>query len=296
MDRLSALRLFIRTVETGSFSRAGRDAGLSQSATSRAIAALEVDLGARLLLRTTRRLSVTEAGQRVYEQALRMLDEDAALMEAAAGADREPVGRLRVSTSVAFATDEVAPHVGGFLRAFPRVRLDLAATDARVDAVAEGVDLILRLGSLADSGMTGRRLGAYQPWLVASPGVAEGLDARASIEDQLRGRCIVYSGSTLGMRWRLDGPGDPVVFEASGPLTAGAGAVVHGLAVAGVGVALLPSFAVRADLASGRLVRVAPEWSGPSIDLSALWSHRALPRKGRVFLDYLSPLLTLDDR
>ncbi|CAL1691617.1 HTH-type transcriptional regulator DmlR [Brevundimonas subvibrioides] len=296
MDRLSALRLFVRTVETGSFSRAGRDAGLSQSATSRAIAALEADLGARLLLRTTRRLSVTEPGQRVYEQALRMLEEDAALMEAAAGADREPVGRLRVSTSVAFATDEVAPHVSGFLNAFPKMRLDLAATDARIDAVAEGVDLLLRLGPLTDSGMTGRRLGAYERWLVASPEVAQTLDAGAPLEDQLRDRCILYSGSTLGVRWRLDGPADPVVFEASGPVTAGAGAVVRGLALSGAGVALLPSFAVRADLAGGRLVRVAPEWCGPSIDLSALWTHRELPRKGRVFLDYLLPLLTLDDR
>lgn len=162
-------------------------------------------------------------------------------------------------------------------------------------SAAEGVDLILRLGPLTDSGMTGRRLGAYRRWLVAAPDVAKALDARASLGDQLRDRCIVYSGSTLGARWRLDGPGDAVVFEASGAVTAGAGAVVRGLAVSGAGVALLPSFAVRADLAGGRLVRVAPEWPGPSIDLSALWTHRELPRKGRVFLDYLSPLLTLDE-
>ena len=296
MDRLSALRLFVRAVETGSFSRAGRDAGLSQPATSRAIAALEADLGARLLMRTTRRLSVTEAGQRVYVQAQRLLDEDAALVEAAAGADREPVGRLRVSTSIAFATAEVSPHVAGFLEAWPRVRLDLAATDARVDAVAEGIDLILRLGPLADSGMTGRRLGAYDRWLVASPQMAATLDPELPLDDRLRGCCVVFSGSLQGVRWRLDGPGGPISFEASGSVTAGAGAVVLGLALAGAGVAMLPSFAVRADLASGRLVRVAPDWSGPSIDLTALWTHRELPRKGRVFLDHLSPLLTLDER
>lgn len=296
MDRLSALRLFVRAVETGSFSRAARDAGLSQPATSRAIAALEADLGARLLLRTTRRLSVTEAGQRVYEQAQRLLDEDSALVEAAAGADREPVGRLRVSTSIAFATDEVAPHIEGFLASFPRVRLDLAATDARVDAVAEGIDLILRLGPLSDSGMTGRRLGAYRRWLVASPEMLARLDEDAPLEDRLRGRCVVFSGSTLGGRWRLDGPQATVSFEASGAVTAGAGSVVRSLAMAGAGVALLPSFAVREELASGRLVRVAPDWSGPPIDLTALWTHRELPRKGRVFLDYLSPLLGLDER
>jgi DNA-binding transcriptional LysR family regulator len=296
MDRLSALRLFVRAVESGSFSRAGRDVGLSQPAASRAIAALEADLGARLLLRTTRRLSVTEAGQRVYEQAQRLLDEDAALLEAAAGADREPVGRLRVSTSVAFATAEVAPHVSGFLDAWPRVRLDLAATDARIDAVAEGVDLILRLGSLADSGMTGRRLGSYDRWLVAAPEVAASISPDAALDDQLRGRAIGFTGTAGASRWRLTGPDGSVSLEVSGPVTSAAGAVVHALALAGAGVALMPTFAVRVDLAAGRLVRVAPDWTGPSLDLTALWTHRELPRRARVFLDHLTPHLTLEDR
>ncbi len=296
MDRLSALRLFVRAVESGSFSRAGRDVGLSQSAASRAIAGLEAELGARLLLRTTRRLSVTEAGQRVYEQALRLLEEDAALVEAAAGADREPIGRLRVSTSVAFATAEVAPHVDGFLREWPRLRLDLAATDARIDAVAEGVDLILRLGPLTDSSLTGRKLGTYERWLVAAPIVAASMDAGASLAEQLRERCVVFSGTSLAQTWRLEGPEGAVELEPSGPLSASAGAVLLGLAEAGVGVALMPSFAVRDAVAEGRLVRVAPEWSGPAMPLTALWPHRDLPRKARLFLDHLTPRLRLDQR
>ncbi|OYW35842.1 MAG: hypothetical protein B7Z42_13695 [Brevundimonas sp. 12-68-7] len=296
MDRLSALRLFVRAVESGSFSRAGRDAGLSQSAASRSIAALEADLGARLLMRTTRRLSVTEAGQRVYEQAQRLLEEDAALVEAAAGADREPVGRLRVSTSIAFATAEVAPHVDAFLKAWPRLRLDIAATDARIDAVAEGVDLILRLGPLTDSSLTGRRLGTYERWLVASPAVVQALDGEAPLEDRLNGRCVVFSGSTLGQKWRLTGPAGVVEMEPSGTLSAAAGAVVLSLAVQGAGVALMPSFAVARDIADGRLVRVAPDWSGPPTPVAALWTHRDLPRKARLFLDHLTPRLRLDER
>ncbi|KPF77897.1 hypothetical protein IP78_11675 [Brevundimonas sp. AAP58] len=296
MDRLSALRLFVRAVESGSFSRAGRDAGLSQSAASRAIAGLEAELGARLLLRTTRRLSVTEAGQRVYEQALRLLEEDAALVEAAAGADREPIGRLRVSTSVAFATAEVAPHVDGFLREWPRLRLDLAATDARIDAVAEGVDLILRLGPLTDSSLTGRRLGTYERWLVAAPEVAKSIDTDAPLAERLRERCVVFSGTSLAQKWRLEGPDGGIELEPSGPLSASAGAVVLGLAEAGAGVALMPSFAVRDAVADGRLARVAPEWSGPAMPLTALWTHRDLPRKARLFLDHLTPRLRLDQR
>ncbi|OYX31404.1 MAG: hypothetical protein B7Z01_12690 [Brevundimonas subvibrioides] len=274
MDRLSALRLFVRAVESGSFSRAGRDAGLSQSAASRSIAALEADLGARLLMRTTRRLSVTEAGQRVYEQAQRLLEEDAALVEAAAGADR----------------------VDAFLKAWPRLRLDIAATDARIDAVAEGVDLILRLGPLTDSSLTGRRLGTYERWLVASPAVVQALDGEAPLEDRLNGRCVVFSGSTLGQKWRLTGPAGVVEMEPSGTLSAAAGAVVLSLAVQGAGVALMPSFAVARDIADGRLVRVAPDWSGPPTPVAALWTHRDLPRKARLFLDHLTPRLRLDER
>ncbi len=296
MDRLAALRLFVRAVETASFSRAARDSGLSQPAVSRAVAALEADLGARLMQRSTRRLAVTEAGQRVYVQALRLLAEEDALVEAVAGADREPVGRLRISTSVAFAAAEIAPHVEAFLARFPRMRLDIVATDSRIDPIAEGVDLIFRLGDLADSGMTGRRLGAYPRWLVAAPALASGLRSDQPPADQLVGRCIVFSGSASGGRWRLTGEGVTSDFEATGPATTTNGAVVMSLAAAGAGVALMPSFAVREEMDRGRLVRVMPGWRGPALDLHALWTHRELPRKARVWLDYLAPRLTVEDR
>lgn len=296
MDRLSALRLFVRAVETASFSRAARDSGLSQPAVSRAVAALEADLGARLLQRTTRRLAVTEAGQRVYVQALRLLAEEEALVESVAGADREPVGRLRISTSVAFAATEIAPHVEGFLARYPRMRLDVVATDARIDPVAEGVDLIFRLGDLADSGLTGRRLGSYPRWLVAAPAVAARLPVDQPPAEQLVGRCIVFSGSAHGGRWRLKHGDASADFEATGSVTTTNGAVVQSLAAAGAGVALMPSFAIREDLDRGRLVRVAPGWQGPPMDLHALWTHRELPRKARVWLDYLAPQLALEDR
>lgn len=296
MDRLAALRLFVRAVETASFSRAARDSGLSQPAVSRAVAALEADLGVRLMQRSTRRLAVTEAGQRVYVQALRLLAEEDALVEAVAGADREPVGRLRISTSVAFAATEIAPHVEAFLARYPRMRLDIVATDSRIDPIAEGVDLIFRLGDLADSRMTGRRLGTYPRWLVAAPTLAGRLRSDQPPADQLAGRCIVFSGSASAGRWRLSGKDVTAEFEATGPVTTSNGAVVMSLAVAGAGVALMPSFAVRHELDRGVLVRVMPGWEGAGLDLHALWSHRELPRKARVWLDYLATRLTLEDR
>lgn len=294
MDRLAALKLFVRAVETGSFTRAAAEARLSQPQASRAVAALEAELGARLLQRSTRRLSTTEAGERVYEQALRLLAEESALIEAAAGADREPVGRLRVSGSVVFTELEMAPHAASFLDAYPRVRLDLAASDARIDLVVEGVDLAFRLGALPDSGLTARRLGAYARWLVAAPAVAEAMPVGGDPAEALQGRCIVFFGTAAAERWRLTRGAEVRELEATGRTGTGSGAVVHRLALLGAGVALLPSFAVTDDIQAGRLVRVLPEWDGPPVDIHALWTGRVLPGKARAWLDHLAPKLRTD--
>ncbi len=291
MDRIDALRLFVRAVETGSFTRAGVEANVSQPQASRAIAALEARLGARLLLRSTRRLTPTEAGHRVYEQALRLIEEEAALIEAAIGADREPAGLLRISASVAFSEAEIAPNVEGFLARYPRVRLDILATDVRIDLVAEGVDLAFRLGRLADSGMTARRLGGYERWLVATPDVGAMIEGHEDFSAALRDRGIAFGGTSLARRWTLT-RGDTVVdIEMSGRVASSNGAVVHRLALLGQGVALLPTFAVRADIDAGRLVRVASVWSGAPVDVHALWNGRILPGKARAFLDHLAQRL-----
>lgn len=258
------------------------------------MAALEAQLGARLLLRSTRRLAVTEAGQRVHEQAVRLLAEAEALVEIAAGADREPAGRLRVSGSVVFSETMLAPLAAAFLEAFPRVRLDLLATDARVDLVAEGVDLAFRLGELPDSGLTARRLGAYSRRLVAAPALAAELAATADLHGALSRQGIAFTGTGSATRWRLRRGEEAMEVSLSGKVSASNGAVVHRLAREGVGVALLPRFAVRACLAAGRLVEVAADWTGEPVALHAVWSGRTLPGKARAWLDHVTPHLELD--
>lgn len=294
MDRLDALRLFVRTVETGSFTRAGAELNVSQPQASRAVARLEAQLGARLLLRSTRRLSPTEAGQRVYEQAQRLLIEETALIEVASGADREPAGRLRVSGSVVFSDMELAPHSAAFLDAFPGVRLDIAATDTRVDLVAEGIDLAFRLGDLADSGLTARRLGGYARWLVATPEMAAKVEAETDLKSALARCGVAFTGTTSAARWRLTDGATTMDVGLVGRVSASNGAVVHRLAREGVGVALLPRFAVRGCLEAGRLKRVAPAWRGEIVPLHAVWTGRSLPGKARAFLDFLQPRLALD--
>jgi len=294
MDRLDALRLFVRTVQTGSFTRAGAEIGASQPQASRAVAALEARLGARLLLRSTRRLSPTEAGQRVYDQALTLLAEEEALIAAAAGADREPAGRLRVSASVVFGERVLAPLLADFLERWPRVRVDVAATDARTDLVADGIDLAFRLGALSDSALTARRLGAYGRWLVATPEAAARVEREADLQGALAREGIGFTGTTSAARWRLKKGDDVLDVELAGRASSSNGAVVHRLAREGAGVALLPSFAVRACVDEGRLVRVASEWAGEPVALHALWTGRALPLRARAFLDHVTPRLRLD--
>ena len=288
MDRLDAYRLFVRAADTGAISRAAREMGLGQPAASRLLDALEGRLGARLFTRTTRRLVLTEAGRLALERARALLAEAEGLEAAVKGLDRAPAGLLRLAASVAFGRAELIPHAADFLDAHPQMRLDFVLKDERVDPVAEAVDITFRLGALEDSRLTARRLGAYERWLVAAPGGPEPLRP-----DDLRdGPTLDFAGVAFGRRWPLTDGRRTVEIEVRGETRASSGEAVVDLAAQGLGVALLPSFVVAPATAGGRLVRVMRDWSGPPLDLHALWAARELPRKARAFLDFITPRLS----
>ena len=287
MDRLDAYRLFVRAADTGAISRAAREMGLGQPAASRLLDALEARLGARLFTRTTRRLALTDAGRLALERARTLLAEADDLEAALRGLDRAPAGLLRVAASVAFGRAELIPHAGAFLDAHPQMRLDFVLKDERVDPVAEAVDLTFRLGVLEDNRLTARRLGAYQRWLVAAPGGPAPLKP-----DDLRdGPTLDFAGIAFGRRWPLSDGRRTIEVEVRGETRASSGEAVVDLAVQGLGVAMLPSFVVAAPISEGRLVRVMSEWSGPPLEIHALWAARELPRKARAFLDFIAPRL-----
>jgi len=287
MDRLDAYRLFVRAADTGAISRAAREMGLGQPAASRLLDALEARLGARLFTRTTRRLALTDAGRLALDRARALLAEADDLEAAVKGLDRAPAGLLRVAASVAFGRAQLIPHVGAFLDAHPQMRLDFVLKDERVDPVAEAVDLTFRLGALEDSRLTARRLGAYERWLVAAPAGPAPLKP-----DDLRdGPTLDFAGIAFGRRWPLSDGRRTVEVEVRGETRASSGEAVVDLAVQGLGVAMLPSFVVAAPITEGRLVRVMSEWSGPPLEIHALWAARELPRKARAFLDFIAPRL-----
>ncbi|NBB16818.1 LysR family transcriptional regulator [Caulobacter sp. SLTY] len=288
MDRLAALRLFLRVAETGSFSRAAAELGIAQSAASRAVSGLEAELGGRLLNRTTRSLALTDAGRKVCDHARAVAAEFEAMEQAVRGAEREPAGLLRVTASVALTRAELAPLAADFLRAHPRMRLDLAARDDRVDLVAEGIDLALRLGELEDSRLTAVFLGSYPRMVVAAPGF------QATAPSDLAGLpAISLTSSAFPTRWPLTDGRAKVEVEINPAVRTANGDVLADLARSGLGAILAPGFLVAADLEAGRLVRVLPDWSGPPLSLWAVWHGRTLPRKARAFLDFLGGRLAV---
>lgn len=293
MDRLEAWRLFVRVAEAGAFSRAAASLGLTQPQASRAIAALEAQTGARLFLRTTRRVTLTEAGERALTRARALLEEAEALDQDLRGADSEPIGLLRIGASVAHARAELTPHARDFLTLYPRMRLDFATSDARIDLIAEGVDLAFRLGDLDDSALTARRLGNYQRMLVAAPSIIERFGPFETPNNVEAAPCIQFTSIASMRTWTLARGAEQRTINIDGPVRASTGRVVRDLALQGLGIALTPCFLVRRDIEAGTLVEILPKWRGPQVPLHALWaSGRALPRKARVFLDFIAPRLT----
>jgi len=294
MDRLDAYRLFVRAAETGVISRAARELGLTQPAASRLLGALEDQLGARLFARSTRSLTLTEAGGLALDRARALLAELEGLEAAVHGLDRIPTGLLRVSASVAFGRGRLIPHTADFLRAWPLMRVDYVLKDERVDPVGEAIDLTFRLGPMEDSRLTARRLGAYGRRLVASPDFVA-RHGRTETPQQLNDApTLDFTGLGYGRRWPLSDGRRAVTVEIKGETRANSGEALLDLTLQGLGVALLPAFLVDPLLADGRLVRILPDWSGPALELHAIWAARELPRKARAFLDFIIPRLSVE--
>lgn len=292
MDRLDAMRLFVRVADLGSFSRAADEANIGQPTVSRRILELETHLGVQLFLRTTRALSLTEAGQRFYARAARLLADLEDAETEARGLDREPVGLLRITASNAFARFLLAPALPEFLQHYPHVRVEIVATELRLDLVGEGIDLAFRLGELEDSSLTARKLGTSHRHLFASAGYiarAGRPETPLALHDH---DCIVFNSSASASRWSLTREGETVSVEVDGRLRLSSGELIRETVLADLGIALVPCFLLRAEMASGAVEALLPEWSANPVSLHAVWaSGRNLPRKARVFLEFIEARL-----
>jgi DNA-binding transcriptional LysR family regulator len=293
MDRITGVQLFVRIVETGSFSRASADLGVTQPTATKHVAALESKLGARLLNRNTRGVSPTEIGALYYEKCkaiqreLEEADTLAALLQSKVG------GTLRISTSVAFGRRIVTPLALAFMRTHPEISIDLSFDDRYVNLVEQGVDVALRMGRLADSTLGARWLG-INPWLIAaSPAYLGRAGAPRVPADLALHACLVYSSVQGDDRWHFtDADGQRSVVPVQGPLRSNNLSAVLAAARAGHGLAALPWYVARESLADGTIVPVLERHALPVQELHAVYpSPKLVPSKVAAFIAFLQHAL-----
>jgi DNA-binding transcriptional LysR family regulator len=287
---LNRIALFVRVVETGSFTAAARDARLPTSSVSRAVARLEEDLGVRLLHRTTRKLGLTGPGGQYFKRVQSAISEARDASATASGESLQPRGRVRLTAPPDFGPLELPRLVTELTRAHPGLTVDLTLTSRRVDLVEEGIDLAIRGGVLDDSSLIARRVTPSELGIYAAPSYLKGRPRVRTLADLRAHNCICMRGRTGSTAWRLDGVRELAV---SGSIVADDMGFVHGATIAGAGLALLPKEVVGKDVKAGRLVRVLPGHALRGTGLFVVWpSQRLLPARVVLVRDYLIAGLT----
>ncbi len=277
-------------VARGGFARAADALDTSPANITRYVAELETHLGVRLLNRTSRRLSLTEAGEALYERA-RAVIEDVAEAEAAATADsRNPRGRLRINAPLAFGIRHLAPLWPRFLALYPDVELDIDLTDRVVDLVEDGYDLGIRISRGGSQAHVARKLATSRNMLCAAPRYLERFGIPVSPEDLPGHRCLVYTHAPEPDVWTLlDGEGTPHRVRLQPHVRTNSGDTARALALAGEAITWQPMFLIGEDVARGDLVPLLPGWRLPDIDVLALYaSRRHLSAKVRTMVDFLA--------
>ncbi|MBU8896747.1 LysR family transcriptional regulator [Corallococcus sp. M34] len=285
-DDLLGLACFARVVEHRSFSRAASVLGVSKSVVSSRVSRLESRVGERLLIRTTRKLSVTDVGLKVYSHVSRMLQEAGAATRGASDVER---GTLRLNAPVSFAQMYLAAPLARFLAAHPHTTVEISLSDRLVDLVEERVDVALRISRLRDSSLVARRLASTALHVCASPAYLRRRGTPERPEDLLHHDCLRYSHLRMQDEWRFYGPEGRIPIPVAGPLVAGNGSMLREAVAEGVGLAVLPRFMVAEDLRSGRLVTVLDAFAPRPVSIYAVHaSGRAPAPRVRALLDVLA--------
>jgi DNA-binding transcriptional LysR family regulator len=293
MDRVAAVALFIRIVESGSFSKAAAEFGITQPTATKAVAAMEARLGARLLHRTTRGVTPTEVGALYYDKCkaiaheIEAADNLASLMQSGVG------GTLRVSTSVAFGRRVMVPLALKYMQEHPQVVVDLSFEDRYVNLVEQGIDLSVRMGRMADSSLGARWLGT-NPWvMVAAPAYLEARGTPQQTAELAAHACLVYSSVQGDDRWTLTSPqGEEQSVPVKGPLRSNNLSAVLSAARAGFGLAILPHYVARGSLADGSVLPVMADYTLPAQEVHAVFpSPKLVPSKVTSFAAFLQRTL-----
>jgi DNA-binding transcriptional LysR family regulator len=297
MDRIDGFRMFVRVVEAGSFSRAARDLGVTQPTVTRQVAALEGRLGARLLNRNTRRLSVTELGQLYYEKSKVLLETYEDTENLAPGRQAPVRGRIRIGTSVGFGRRVVTPLILKFMRSYPAIEVDLSFEDTFVDLVAQGIDVAVRMGKLADSSLGARYLG-LNPWVaVASPEYLKRRGKPRSPQELSRHNVLVYSTVQGDDHLHFtDAEVGRISVSVHGTFRSNNLSSILAAVRDDMGIAALPTYVAASSLATHHLQPVLEEFALPSQEIHAVYpSPKLVPAKVSVLIEYLCAAFQDDD-
>ena len=280
--------IFAKVVEAKGFSEAARRLHLSKSMVSKAVTQLEKSVGARLLNRTTRAMSLTEAGAAFYEHCARIVEELEQAKLAVGRFHSEPRGLLRISASVAFGTLHIAPALPEFLARHPEVRIDMVIGDRFVDLAEEGFDVAIRIAKEPAPNLVARKLAAVNRKICATPGYFIRQGVPQTPADLAKHNCLTYTHFNPQDPWRLRGPGGDISVSATGNLRLNDDEALSAAVLGGLGIALLPTFIVGGDLQAGRLRAVLSDYVPLERHIWAVYlPNRHLPAKVRAFIDFL---------
>jgi DNA-binding transcriptional LysR family regulator len=288
MDKLTSMRAFTRVVQHGSFAAAARELRLSRSAVSKYVIELEQELGAQLLVRTTRSASPTENGQAYYERCIAILADLEEADLAVARLQSEPRGLLRVNAPMSFGTLHLSGAVADFMERYPQLQIQLVLADQQIDPVQEGFDVTLRIADLPSSSLIARKIAPARRVVCAAPSYLARRGTPAHPHDLRRHDCLAYGYLATGNQWKLTGADGDHWIHIPWTLCTNNGEVLRDAVVKGRGIALLPTFIVGADLQEGGLRSILTDYAAPEISVYAIYPQtRHLSVKVRVFIDFL---------
>ncbi|WP_426752769.1 LysR family transcriptional regulator [Myxococcus sp. Y35] len=283
---LNELLIFARVVQAGSFTVAARGLRMPKSTVSRKVSELETRVGAQLLQRTTRKLRLTEVGRTYYEHCARIVAEAELAELAVTRMQAAPHGLLRVTTPLTFSF--IGPLVSTFLKQYPEVQLELVCTDRNVDLMAEGFDVAVRAGRLADSSLMARRLGSVERVVIAAPSYLKARGTPKTPKDLEKHDCLLFGSGLENNVWTLTSGGRSVDVKVPARLVVNEPDMLYAVARAGSGIALLPNLHFTSELAAGRLQRILPDWSSTGAPVHAVYpSTRHHSPKVMAFVECL---------
>jgi DNA-binding transcriptional LysR family regulator len=288
MDKLDAMQAFARVVALGSYAEAGRQLGLTRSAVSKGVMELEHILGARLLDRTTRRVSPTEAGLAYYERCLDILARVEETEQQVSRLHDEPKGVLKVNAPMSFGALYLGEAIADFMAAYPDLRVELLLNDRFIDPIEEGADVTIRIAALQDSSLVARKLAPARRRLVVSPSYIAEHGAPKTPDDLAAHKCLTYGHTTLLQRWQLMKNGVALSVPVTSILCSNNGDILRSAALAGRGISDLPTFLVGPDIRAGRLRVALADYAPAELGIYALYApNRYLAAKTRVLIDFL---------